>query len=642
MNRVDPTYTATRKHFSDLFARYGSPIVALNLVKQSEKKERESLVGKEYLNAVEYLNSFMPLPHQIRYVALDYSRLSKTKTLDVYKSLDKFAVWALAQTGFFCSAPKRHVGKMANKRTTDMTFTNIPRSSSESTDLSGHDNLAEYRIGEFPLSPTIHRKSGDWLEQRGVLRTNCIDCLDRTNVSQFAVGMRALGQQLYAMGIRNTPILENSSQLVRVLTQLYSLVGDAISMQYGGSEAHKNVKNTANRENFKHRELLTSIRRYYSNSFTDMAKQDAINIFLGHFVPKEKQPPLWELENDYYLHNFEVRNGAAACEEMRKSLAWHMESHRHLKPYDADGLLGMPSSPAETTSSNEYEFVEESDEELALVRARDQERREAYIRECKRLLEDWWKEPLEKFERPKFALARAQSRPRLEAPEETDSDDGADDRRLTEVIEIGADDLDGAKTTAEIRKMKLAMCAPCSDEFIQMYHPEELTSFRKTLGYEFMNPQESHDQEKPRSESASSESMLTLSMSTPTNARSVHGRSISTDEVSGDHSMLPRRQSVRLLPKARSYRSMSAPDFGDEFDRPASLRRTRDSAHEGRGAFGEDELAGGPGDARRSSRTNMQFHLKGVLKRSDEHGSTGDLGRHLRYDACNLDGIWCW
>ncbi|TYZ61323.1 hypothetical protein PybrP1_010363 [[Pythium] brassicae (nom. inval.)] len=641
LNRVDPTYTATRKHFADLFARYGSPIVALNLVKQSEKKERESLVGKEYLNAVEYLNSFMPLPHQIRYVALDYSRLSKTKSLnvDVYKSLDKFAVWALAQTGFFCSAPKRHVGKLANKRTTDMPFpaTIPPSSSSDSGDLAGPDAFAEYRGSEeAPLSPTIHRKSGDWLEQRGVLRTNCIDCLDRTNVSQFAVGMRALGQQLYAMGIRNTPLLENSSQLVRVLTQLYSVVGDAISMQYGGSEAHKNVKNTASRENFKHRELLTSIRRYYSNSFTDMAKQDAINIFLGHFVPKERQPPLWELENDYYLHNFEVRNGAAACAEMRKSLAWHLESHRPLKPYEdadanssSDGGSVLPASPAETTSSNEYEFVEESDEELAVIRARDQARRDAYIRECKRLLEDWWKEPLEKFERPAFAFARAQSRPKLAAPDETDSDDGADERRLNAVIEIGADDADSAQSAAEIRKMQHALCAPCSDEFIQMYHPEELTSFRKTLGYEFMNPHESHDQEKPRSDSVSSESMLSLSLSTPTNnARGHHARSISTDEVFGDNAALPRRQSLRLLSRPRSYRSMSAPDFGDEVDRPESIRRVRDSAHEARTTSGDAPL----------------HPLKGVLKRGDERRSSDDVARPLRkrnfVGDCATPSVW--
>lgn len=31
-------------------------------------------------------------------------------------------------------------------------------------------------------------KNRGYVEQRGVLRTNCIDCLDRTNVGQFAVG----------------------------------------------------------------------------------------------------------------------------------------------------------------------------------------------------------------------------------------------------------------------------------------------------------------------------------------------------------------------------------------------------------------------------------------------------------------------
>jgi hypothetical protein len=39
------------------------------------------------------------------------------------------------------------------------------------------------------------------LQQHGVLRTNCIDSLDRTNVGQFSYGMLALGQQLQALGI---------------------------------------------------------------------------------------------------------------------------------------------------------------------------------------------------------------------------------------------------------------------------------------------------------------------------------------------------------------------------------------------------------------------------------------------------------
>ncbi|KAL6509893.1 hypothetical protein OROGR_022381 [Orobanche gracilis] len=37
--------------------------------------------------------------------------------------------------------------------------------------------------------------------QTGVLRTNCVDCLDRTNVAQFVYGSAALGYQLHALEI---------------------------------------------------------------------------------------------------------------------------------------------------------------------------------------------------------------------------------------------------------------------------------------------------------------------------------------------------------------------------------------------------------------------------------------------------------
>lgn len=33
------------------------------------------------------------------------------------------------------------------------------------------------------------------------------------------------------------------------------------------------------------KEFLTTVRRYYNNSFTDRAKQDAMNLFLGYFEP---------------------------------------------------------------------------------------------------------------------------------------------------------------------------------------------------------------------------------------------------------------------------------------------------------------------------------------------------------------------
>ena len=39
-------------------------------------------------------------------------------------------------------------------------------------------------------------KSGGGRRQHGVVRTNCVDCLDRTNTAQFAVGKCALAFQV--------------------------------------------------------------------------------------------------------------------------------------------------------------------------------------------------------------------------------------------------------------------------------------------------------------------------------------------------------------------------------------------------------------------------------------------------------------
>jgi hypothetical protein len=51
------------------------------------------------------------------------------------------------------------------------------------------------------------------------------------------------------------------------------------------------------------RDLLTTIKRYYSNSFTDSEKQQAMNLFLGRFVPSPNARDIWDLEHDWQLHN---------------------------------------------------------------------------------------------------------------------------------------------------------------------------------------------------------------------------------------------------------------------------------------------------------------------------------------------------
>jgi hypothetical protein len=59
--------------------------------------------------------------------------------------------------------------------------------------------------------------------QNGITRTNCVDCLDRTNAAQFAIGKKAFGHQLYALGILKSPDLAFDSDVVDMLTEVIPL-----------------------------------------------------------------------------------------------------------------------------------------------------------------------------------------------------------------------------------------------------------------------------------------------------------------------------------------------------------------------------------------------------------------------------------
>lgn len=97
-------------------------------------------------------------------------------------------------------------------------------------------DLEKDRVRERPL---VQGRKPQF--QSGVLRTNCIDCLDRTNVAQYAYGLAALGRQLYALGYTDTVKVDPDSGVASALMDMYQNMGDALALQYGGSAAHNTV-----------------------------------------------------------------------------------------------------------------------------------------------------------------------------------------------------------------------------------------------------------------------------------------------------------------------------------------------------------------------------------------------------------------
>ena len=195
----DSYYTAAMRHFRELFSAYGTPVIVLNLVKSKERQPRESKLLRAFTECIEHLNGFLPSDddgkdHRIRYIPWDMSRASKSRNENVIEFLEELAEEALEATQYFHSGP-------------------LPETFCRITDPSNDPILL----------------------QHGIVRVNCVDCLDRTNAAQFVLGKVALAHQLHALGLLKHPHLSFDSDAVDMLTEMYHDLGDTIALQYGGS-----------------------------------------------------------------------------------------------------------------------------------------------------------------------------------------------------------------------------------------------------------------------------------------------------------------------------------------------------------------------------------------------------------------------
>lgn len=129
--------------------------------------------------------------------------------------------------------------------------------------------------------------------QQSTVRTNCIDCLDRTNVVQSILAKLFLETQLKEQGVLEShQSLEQLHDFYTTFRNIWADHADAISLQYSGTGALKtDYTRTGVRTK---RGILTdfgnSILRYIKNHYLDGARQDAFDLFMGLYQVNADAP----------------------------------------------------------------------------------------------------------------------------------------------------------------------------------------------------------------------------------------------------------------------------------------------------------------------------------------------------------------
>ncbi|CAL5334143.1 unnamed protein product [Camellia sinensis] len=133
----------------------------------------------------------------------------------------------------------------------------------------------------------LNEKSEKVEEQLGVVRTNCIDCLDRSNVTQSMLGRKMLEFQLRRIGVFDAeesisthPNFDDNFKI------LWANHGDEVSIQYSGTPALKGDFVRCGQRTVQGilKDGCNALVRYYLNNFVDGTKQDAIDLLQGHYI----------------------------------------------------------------------------------------------------------------------------------------------------------------------------------------------------------------------------------------------------------------------------------------------------------------------------------------------------------------------
>lgn len=126
------------------------------------------------------------------------------------------------------------------------------------------------------------------IKQTAVVRTNCMDCLDRTNVVQTMLARWTLTRQLLDLGVLQAGESADDDEAFRVLFRnMWADNADVVSKSYSGTGALKtDFTRTGERTRAgMAQDFKNSLTRYVKNNLGDGPRQDGFDLFLGAYLP---------------------------------------------------------------------------------------------------------------------------------------------------------------------------------------------------------------------------------------------------------------------------------------------------------------------------------------------------------------------
>ncbi|KAL8806302.1 MAG: hypothetical protein Q9182_001449 [Xanthomendoza sp. 2 TL-2023] len=221
----DTNHAAFKRHFSNLVSRYGDIQIALLV----DKHGGEAEIGQQYQEHIKRLRS-------------------EGGISGIQPDSEWFDFHAVCR---------------------GMRFENV----SILMDTLG-DTLGKY-------GTTVEVNGEIRMQQKGVVRTNCMDCLDRTNVVQSACASKALEKQLRLEGVE---VDLQTDSTTRWFNTLWADNGDAISKQYSSTAALKGDYTRTRKRDYRGalNDFGLTLSRYYNNIVNDYFSQAAIDYLLGN------------------------------------------------------------------------------------------------------------------------------------------------------------------------------------------------------------------------------------------------------------------------------------------------------------------------------------------------------------------------